>query len=95
LQENEAYYKRRENEISEQKSTPSFPHFYFPEEQRISNGNEFGDENEEESETPQTQEEESEIQEDVGEDIEKILLRRSTQVPQISTRLYDFITFKV
>jgi hypothetical protein len=55
--------------------------------------------------TPQTQEEESEIQEeiseipqhqeDVGEGVEEIPLRRSTRVPQISTRLHDFVTCKV
>jgi hypothetical protein len=55
--------------------------------------------------TPQTQEEESEIQEemseipqhqvDVGEGIEEISLGRSTRVPQISTRLHNFVTYKV
>jgi hypothetical protein len=95
FQENESYYKRRKNEISEQKPTPSFPQFYFPEEQRISNENEKEIPQEEESETPQTQEEKNEIQEDVGEEFEEIPLRRLTQLPQTSTRLHDFVTYNV
>jgi hypothetical protein len=82
-------FKRMENEISAQEQISSFSHFYFSEEQRISNENEIGNENEEEEEIPQVQEEK------IEEGIEEILLRRSNRIPQASTRLRDFITYKI
>jgi Reverse transcriptase (RNA-dependent DNA polymerase) len=82
--------KKIENKISEQEATLSFPHFYFSEEQN-ENENENGNEEE-----VGEQEEGNEIsQEDVEEEIEEIPLRRSTRVPQTSTRLHDFVTYKV
>jgi hypothetical protein len=91
-----------ENEISAQEQTSSFPHFYFPEEQRILNESESENEieNENEEEIPQIQEEgeeipqgqEEEIEEKIEEGIEEI---PSNRIPQASTRLQDFVTYKV
>jgi hypothetical protein len=73
----------------------TFPSFEFSEEDETTITNEGEHEIEE---IPQIQDEEPEIpqtQEEIEEGIEKISLLRSSRVPQVSTRLQDFVTFKV
>jgi hypothetical protein len=94
--------EEEEEEISEQ-LTFLFPHFYFSEDQRVSNENENISENENEIENeiekiPHIQEEENKIpqtQEEMEEGIKEIFLRMSNRIPQASIRLRDFITYKV
>jgi hypothetical protein len=102
--ENKPYFKGIEKEINTQEPSSIFTFLsieYSGEDEIIITNEgeheieEISQIQEEESGTAQTQEEESEIQEDVRGEIEEIPLRRSTLMPQTSTRLYDFITYKV